>query len=104
MDHTRRGHCTPFFVDEHKLLVTKMTHPLVTFHEKIATLLVLVKVRGVTHEPQQRAPRHKTVHALGLNDLSRKVTMEKFFHYQPTCPAEHGPKQDLHTEENPSGI
>ena len=68
--HTRRGQYAPCFVDGHELLVIKVTHPLVTLHEKITTLLVPVRVEGVAHEPQQRTPGHKTVHALGLNDLS----------------------------------
>ena len=78
--HTRRGYYALCFVNEHVLMVTRVTHPLVTFHEKITTLLVLVGVEGITHEPQQRAPRHKTIHALGLNNLSRTVVMKKFFH------------------------
>ena len=77
---TRQGHYTSCFVDRHKLLVTRVTHPLVTLHCKKMTLLVPVRVKGVTHEPQQRAPGHKTVHALGLNDLSQTVTVKKFFH------------------------
>ena len=81
-----------------------MTHPLVTHHEKIATFLVLVRVENVAHEPQQRTPGHKTVHALGLNDLNQMVTVEKFFHRQPTRPAGHGPIQDLHAEENLPGV
>ena len=44
--HTKRGHYTPCFVDWHKLLVTKVTDPLVTFHKNIATLLVPVRVGG----------------------------------------------------------
>ena len=104
MDHTKRGHYSPCFVDGHELLVTRVTHPLFTLHEKIATFLVLVRVVGVAHEPQQRASGHKTVHALGLNDLSRMVTMEKFFHHQPTRVTEYGPKQDLHAEENLPGV
>jgi len=81
--HTRRGHYTPCLVDGHELLITRVTHPLVTLHEKIATLPVSVRVKGVTHEPQQRARGHKTVHTLGLNDLNQMVTVKKFFHHQP---------------------
>ena len=73
--HTRQGHYTQCFVDGHELLVTRVTHPLITFHKTIVTLPVLVRVGGVTHEPQQWAPGHKTIHALGLNDLSRMVTV-----------------------------
>ena len=102
--HTRWGHYTPCFIDKHEHLVTRMTHPLVTLHEKIATLPVLVKVGGVTHEPQQWAPGHKTIHALRLNDLSRTVTVKKFFHSQPMSPVRHGPIQDLHAKENPASI
>ena len=79
--HTRQGHYTLCFVDGHALLVTRVTQPLVTFHKKIATLLVPIRVEGVTHEPQYRAPRHKTIHAFGLNGLNRMVTMKKLFHY-----------------------
>ena len=104
MDHTKRGHYSPCFVDGHELLVTRVTHPLFTLHEKIATFLVLVRVVGVAHKPQQRASGHKTVHALGLNDLSWTVTMEKFFHHQPMRLTEYGPKQVLHAEENPPGV
>ena len=102
--HTRRGHYTPCFVDGHELLVTRVTHPLVTLYEKIATLLVSIRIGGVTHETQQRAPGHKTVHTLRLNDLSWMVTVKKFFHYQPTSPFRHGPIQVLHAKENSSGI
>ena len=102
--HTRRGYYTSCFVDGHELLVTRVTHPLVTLYEKTATLPVPVRVGGVAHEPQQRAPGHKTVHALGLNDLSWMVTVEKFFHHQLTCPVGHGPIQDLHTKENPPSV
>ena len=50
--HTRRGHYAPCLIDEHELLVTKVTHSIVTFHEKIATLPVPVEVWGVAHELQ----------------------------------------------------
>ena len=49
--HTRRGHYTPCLVDGHALFVTRVTHPLATLHEKIATHLVPVRVGGVTHVP-----------------------------------------------------
>ena len=74
--HTKRGHYTPCFIDGHELLVTRVTHPLVTLHEKIATFPVHVKVGGVTHEPQQWALGHKIVHTFGLNDLSQTVTVQ----------------------------
>ena len=61
--HTGRGHNAPGFVHKHILLVTRMTHPFVTLDEKIATLPVLIRVRGVTYEPQQRAPKYKVIHA-----------------------------------------
>ena len=68
--HTRQGPYAPCFVNGHEFLVTRVTYPLVTFNKKIATLPVPVRVGGVTHEPQQQAPGHKTIYALGLNDLS----------------------------------
>ena len=89
--HTRRGHYIPCLVNGHELLVTRVTHPLVTLHEKIATLPVLIRVRGVTYEPQQRAPGHKTICAFGLHDLRQTVVVKKFFHHQPTRPIGHGP-------------
>ena len=61
--HTRWGHYAPCFVDGHIFNVTKATHPFITLHEKIPTLPVLVEVGGLTHEPQQRSPRHKAIHA-----------------------------------------
>ena len=51
-------------VDKHVFSITRMTHPLVTFHEKIPTLPIHVGVRGLTHKPQQKAPKHKAVHTL----------------------------------------
>ena len=78
--HTRRGHYAPCCVNGHILMITRVTHPLVTFHKKIQTLLVLVGVGGITHEPQQRALGHKTIHAFGLNNFSRMVIMKKFLY------------------------
>ena len=49
--HTRWGHYTPCLINGHELLVTRVTHPPVTLHENIKTLLVLVRVENVTHEP-----------------------------------------------------
>ena len=85
-------------------MVTKVTHPLITFHKKILTLPVLVKVRGITHEPQHRALGHKTIYAPKLNNLSRTVVMKKFLHRQPPCPVRHGLIQDLHAKEDPPGV
>ena len=62
--HTKQGHYAPCCVNGHMFSVTGMTHPFVTFHEKIPTLLVPVGVRGLTHKPQQWAFRHKAIHAL----------------------------------------
>ena len=85
-------------------MVTGVTHPLITLHEKITTLPITVGVAGVTHKPQQRAPGHKTIHALGLNNLSRTVTMKKFLHRQPSHPVRHSPIQDLHAKEDPPSV
>ena len=59
-----QGYYAPCCVDGHILMVTGMTHPLITFQEKIPTLPVFVRVGGFTPKPQQWAPGHKAVHAL----------------------------------------
>ena len=61
--HTRRGQYAPCFVDGHMFSITRMTHPFITFHEKIPNLPVPIGVEGLTHESQQRASRHKAIHA-----------------------------------------
>ena len=100
--HTRWGHYTPCLVDEDEFSVTRVTHPLVTLH--VLTLPVLVRVGGVTHEPQQRALEHKTIHAFGLHNLRWTVAGKIFFHRQPTCLVRHGPIQNLRAKENPPGV
>ena len=80
--HTRRGHYAPCFVDGHVLIVTKVTHPFVTFHEKIITLLVSVGV-VVSHTSQNNGFLGTKLY---MPDLSRTVTVEKIFHRQPTHP------------------
>ena len=73
------------FVDGHKFIITRVTHPLVTFHKDITTLPIPVGVWGFTNEPQQWASGQETIHALGLSYLSRTVAMKEFFHRQPPC-------------------
>ena len=45
--HTGQGHNDPGFVHGDVFLVTRVTHPFVTFDKEIVTLLVPVGVRGV---------------------------------------------------------
>ena len=67
--HTRRGQYAPCFFNGHILSVTRTIHPFVPFHEKILTLPIPVGVGSLTHEPQQRAPRHKNIHVFWLSNL-----------------------------------
>ena len=86
------------------LVVTRMAHPLVPIHEKIPTLPISIGVRGVTNEPQQRAPGHEAVHASRLGDLDWMVTVKEFFHRQPLSTVGYSPIKDLHAKEDPSGV
>ena len=102
--HTRRGHYAPCFIDRHIFMVTGVTHPLVTLHKEITTLQIPIGVRSLTNEPQQRAPVLEAIHALGLSNLSRMVTMKEFFHRQPPYSVRHSPIQNLHAKEDPPGV
>ena len=50
MDAYQTGALCPCCVDGHMFSVTGTTHPFVTLHEKIPTLLVPIRVEGLTHE------------------------------------------------------
>ena len=49
--HTRRWYYALCFVNRHKFIVTRVTHPLVTFQKEVTTLLIPVRVRVLTNEP-----------------------------------------------------